>query len=180
MNEKLSYTSNKGITFEIREATENDCPIIFGLIQELADFEKMPHEVEMTVERLQSDLKKGAFFCFIATTKNNDNEIVPAGMNLFFLGYSTWKGQFIHMEDLYIREMYRRNGLGEFLIKHLAKYALLKNIKRIEWSVLEWNINAINLYKKVGAIDMHASEEWITYRLAGNKLDALAKGLKNI
>uniref|UniRef100_A0AAF5DBM7 N-acetyltransferase domain-containing protein n=2 Tax=Strongyloides stercoralis TaxID=6248 RepID=A0AAF5DBM7_STRER len=175
MNEITSYTSNKGITFDIREANENDCSMILELIQELAEFEKMPHEVEMTVERLQSDLKKKAFFCFIATTKNDEKKVVSAGMNLFFLGYSTWKGQFIHMEDLYIRQNYRRNGLGEFLIKHLVKYALLKNIKRIEWAVLEWNTNAINLYKKVGAVDMHKKEQWVIYRLAGEKLKVLVE-----
>ncbi|CEF68917.1 GNAT domain and Acyl-CoA N-acyltransferase domain-containing protein [Strongyloides ratti] len=173
MNDVVYYTSNKGINFEIRKANENDCDMIFGLIQELAEFEKMPHEVEMTVEKLQSDLKKEAFFCFIVTTKTDEGKIVPAGMNLFFLGYSTWKGQFIHMEDLYIRPNYRRSGLGEFLIKHLVDYALLKNIKRIEWAVLEWNINAINLYKKIGAVDMHEKEQWVTYRLSGEQLKAL-------
>uniref|UniRef100_A0A0N4Z5M3 N-acetyltransferase domain-containing protein n=1 Tax=Parastrongyloides trichosuri TaxID=131310 RepID=A0A0N4Z5M3_PARTI len=173
MENDYIYQSKKGLSFEIKPATEDDCEAILGMINELALFEKMPNEVEMTVDRLKRDLKNKAFFCFLAWTKDESDNIVPAGMNIFFLGYSTWKGQFIHMEDLYIRPQYRRNGLGEFLIKYLSRYAISQGIKRIEWSVLEWNKDAISLYDKIGGIDMHATEQWITYRLTDDKLKSL-------
>ena len=132
----------------IRKATKNDMPSVLELIQELATFEKEPDAVVVTVDDLVRDgfSENPLFQCFVAEV---DNEII--GMALYYYRYSTWKGKTIHLEDLIVKESKRGTGAGFALYKEIIKQGKAKNVRRIEWNVLDWNTPAINFYEKSGA-----------------------------
>ena len=89
-------------------------------------------------------------------------------MAIYFFNYSTWLGKHgLYLEDLYVSDAYRRHGFGRKLLRHLAQLAIEKNCGRLEWSVLDWNRPAIELYHAIGA---EAQTEWIGYRLSGPAL----------
>lgn len=134
--------------FNIRPATKADFPQVLELIKELAIFEKEPEAVEITVEDLENEgLEPNALFkCLIA---ENETEIL--GMALFYFRFSTWKGRSLHLEDLIVRKSYRGKGIGEALYKKVMEFAIDNKIKRVAWEVLDWNVDAINFYKKTGA-----------------------------
>lgn len=121
---------------------------VLQLIKALADYEKEPHEVEITVEELQRDGfgSQPAFRCFVAEVNGT-----VEGMAFFYPRYSTWKGKTIHLEDLMIRETMRGKGIGSALFAEVIKYGYEKGVKRIEWGVLNWNAPAIAFYEKNGA-----------------------------
>ncbi len=156
--------------FEIRPASEHDVPIILQLIKELADYEKLLHEVVATERVLRESL-----FCEHAHAEvmlaYYDNK--PIGFVLFFHNFSTFLGQSgIYIEDLYIRPEMRGRGFGKKLLAYLAKLAKERNYGRIEWSVLDWNKHAIKFYKKIGAKPM---DEWTMFRLEDEAIDKLAE-----
>ena len=132
----------------IRKATKNDMPSVLELIQELATFEKEPDAVVVTVDDLVRDgfSENPLFQCFVA---EEENEIV--GMALYYYRYSTWKGKTIHLEDLIVKENKRGTGAGFALYKEIIKQGKAKNVRRIEWNVLDWNTPAIDFYEKSGA-----------------------------
>ena len=132
----------------IRKATKNDMPSVLELIQELATFEKEPDAVVVTVDDLVRDgfSENPLFQCFVA---EEENEIV--GMALYYYRYSTWKGKTIHLEDLIVKENKRGTGAGFALYKEIIKQGKAKNVRRIEWNVLDWNTLAIDFYEKSGA-----------------------------
>jgi GNAT superfamily N-acetyltransferase len=121
---------------------------VLELIQELATFEKEPDAVVVTVSDLEKDGfgETPLFHTFIA--KIND-EIV--GIALYYYRYSTWKGKTIHLEDLIVKEKMRGSGIGFALYSKIIEQGKKDNVRRIEWAVLDWNIQAINFYKKSGA-----------------------------
>ena len=132
----------------IRKATKNDMPSVLELIQELATFEKEPDAVVVTVDDLVRDgfSENPLFQCFVAEV---DGEII--GMALYYYRYSTWKGKTIHLEDLIVKESKRGTGAGFALYKEIIKQGKAKNVRRIEWNVLDWNTPAIDFYEKSGA-----------------------------
>ena len=132
----------------IRKATKNDMPSVLELIQELATFEKEPDAVVVTVDDLIRDgfSENPLFQCFVA---EEENEII--GMALYYYRYSTWKGKTIHLEDLIVKESKRGTGAGFALYKEIIKQGKAKNVRRIEWNVLDWNTPAIDFYEKSGA-----------------------------
>ena len=132
----------------IRKATKNDMPSVLELIQELATFEKEPDAVVVTVDDLVRDgfSENPLFQCFVAEV---DGEII--GMALYYYRYSTWKGKTIHLEDLIVKENKRGTGAGFALYKEIIKQGKAKNVRRIEWNVLDWNTPAIDFYEKSGA-----------------------------
>jgi len=134
--------------FTIRKANKKDMLCVHRLIKELAEFEKEPEAVEITVEDLEKDGFKNqpAFFCFVAEV-NSKIEGIALGYNR----YSTWKGKAIHLEDLIVREKMRGTGLGSALFDEIIKYGYNENAKRIVWDVLDWNEPAIKFYEKKGA-----------------------------
>ena len=132
----------------IRKATKNDMPSVLELIQELATFEKEPDAVVVTVDDLVRDgfSENPLFQCFVAEV---DGEII--GMALYYYRFSTWKGKTIHLEDLIVKENKRGTGAGFALYKEIIKQGKAKNVRRIEWNVLDWNTPAIDFYEKSGA-----------------------------
>ncbi|MEZ4810199.1 MAG: GNAT family N-acetyltransferase [Allomuricauda sp.] len=134
--------------FSIRDARQEDMDQVLALIQELADFEREPHAVEVTMEDLERDgFGKNKFFhCFVAEKDGN-----IAGIALFYPRYSTWKGPAIHLEDLIVSKKMRGLGLGTALLDEVVKHGHKLGVKRICWEVLDWNEPAIKFYESKGA-----------------------------
>lgn len=132
----------------IRDAVQNDMKQVLMLIKELAKFEKEPNAVILNEEQLVRDgfSKNPKFKCFVA---ESNNEII--GMALGYPRYSTWKGVTMHLEDLIVTKSRRGNGIGSLLFSKFINYAHSLRVKRIEWAVLDWNVNAIEFYEKNGA-----------------------------
>ena len=132
----------------IRDAVQNDMKQVLMLIKELAKFEKEPNAVILDEEQLVRDgfSENPKFKCFVA---ESNNEII--GMALCYPRYSTWKGATMHLEDLIVTKSRRGNGVGSLLFSKFINYAHSLKVKRIEWAVLDWNVNAIEFYEKNGA-----------------------------
>jgi diamine N-acetyltransferase len=139
------------INFHIRPATDNDFADILLLIKELAAFEKAPHKVTNTVDLMKQE--KDFFQAWVA--EKDDGEIV--GFALFYYVYYTWVGKSLYLDDLYVKEKYRGNKIGETLLKKVIKIGKENNCKRIRWQVLNWNAPAIDFYKKIGVT---VDDEW--------------------
>tara|TARA_B000000557_G_C20788511_1_gene449855 strand:- start:689 stop:1174 length:486 start_codon:yes stop_codon:yes gene_type:complete len=132
----------------VRDAVQNDMKQVLMLIKELAKFEKEPNAVILDEEQLVRDgfSENPKFKCFVA---ESNNEII--GMALGYPRYSTWKGVTMHLEDLVVTKSRRGNGIGSLLFSKFINYAHSLRVKRIEWAVLDWNVNAIEFYEKNGA-----------------------------
>ena len=132
----------------IRDAVQNDMKQVLMLIKELAKFEKEPNAVILNEEQLVRDgfSENPKFKCFVA---ESNSEII--GMALGYPRYSTWKGMTMHLEDLIVTKSRRGNGIGSLLFSKFINYAHSLRVKRIEWAVLDWNVNAIEFYEKNGA-----------------------------
>lgn len=148
------------MAFNIRFAKPEDVSGIMQLIHELAVYENEPDAVEIDETYL---LKQGfgddkAFECLVA--EDDNKEIL--GMALFYNRFSTWKGVSIHLEDLIVKEAFRKRGVGKALFETLIKHAKDKNISRLEWVVLDWNTNAIKFYESYGA---KVFQEWRTVQM---------------
>jgi GNAT superfamily N-acetyltransferase len=154
---------------EIRAATEDDVPLILSLIKELAEYERLSHEVVATEEVLRRWLFGDRQ---VAEVLIGNHKGEPAGFVLFFHSFSTFLGKpGIYLEDLYVRPEFRGAGIGRALLVHLARLARERGCGRLEWSVLDWNEPAIGFYKKIGATPVSG---WTIYRVTGEELDDLA------
>lgn len=155
----------------IRPATVDDMPQVLGLIQELADYEKMSDEVIATVADLEQTLFGPAqsAACLVATVEDR-----VVGMAIFFTNYSTFLAKpGLYLEDLYVQPAFRGKGIGKGLLTAVAKQAVTRNCGRMEWSVLDWNQPAIDFYESLGARPMSG---WTVYRLTGDALQQVGGG----
>ncbi len=154
----------------IRPAQEGDVPVILRFIQELAEFERLSHEVQATERKLRETLfAPGAR----AEVLIAEDALGPVGFALFFTSYSTFLAQNgIYLEDLYVSPAHRGKGTGTALLSRLARLARERSCGRMEWSVLDWNEKAIALYRKLGAVGM---SDWTVQRLTGEALARLAE-----
>ena len=154
----------------IRDADPGDVAALVELIRELAEYEREPDEVEIDAPMLAEALycESPAVFALVA---EEEGEVV--GMALYFRSFSTWTGRHgVYLEDLYVRPAHRGKGIGRALVASLARLALDRGDRRLEWSVLDWNEPAIGFYRSLGA---EAMEEWTVYRVSGPALAALAR-----
>ncbi|ODT35398.1 MAG: GNAT family N-acetyltransferase [Niabella sp. SCN 42-15] len=144
---------NKEVT--IRRAEAADCPRILELVQELADYEKAPHEVTVSLEHFTESGfgEKPVWWAFVAEV---DQSIV--GIALYYIRFSTWKGQTLYLEDILVTEKMRGQGIGKELFERIVQEAREKGFERVSWQVLDWNEPAINFYKKYNA---SFDGEWI-------------------
>ena len=156
--------------FIIRQATEDDVATILSLIKDLADYEKLSHEVAAT----EADIRRSLFGERpVAEALIGELDGVAISFALFFYNFSTFLGKpGIYLEDLYVKPEYRSNGFGRKMLAHIARLATERNCGRFEWSVLDWNTPAIRTYDRLNARPM---KEWILYRLTGDALDKLAQ-----
>ncbi len=158
--------------FEIRPASEDDVPIILSFIKELAEYERLSHEVIATEDALRECLFGERRFAEVVIGYYGND---PVGFALFFYNFSTFLSKpGIYLEDLYVKPEFRRRGYGRVLLLYLAKLAKERGCGRFEWSALDWNEPAINFYKNLGAVPM---DEWTVYRVTGETLSRLANAL---
>ena len=154
----------------IRRARPDDSTLIFSLICELAEYEKLSHEVEATEKDIAAALfgEHPLLFCEIAEW---DGEGV--GFAVWFFNFSTFSGRTgIYLEDLFVRPAFRGKGIGKALLAHLAKLCVENGWSRLQWSVLDWNTPSIDFYKSLGAEMM---DEWKLCKVTGAALSQLAK-----
>ncbi|RUT72449.1 GNAT family N-acetyltransferase [Flavobacterium cupreum] len=132
----------------IRKAAKKDMSAVLDLIKELARFQKEPNAVLISAEDLirEGFSDKPLFQCLVAEA---DDEII--GIALYYYNFSTWIGKTIHLEDLIVREDKRGTGAGLGLYSEIIRLAESENVKRVEWLVFDWNVSAIDFYKKTGA-----------------------------
>jgi GNAT superfamily N-acetyltransferase len=151
----------------IRQANLDDVSLILNLIKQLAEYEKLLHEVVAT----EKEIRENVFEKKYAEVLIAEYENRPAGMALFFYNFSTFVGRpGIYLEDLFVLPEYRGKGIGKKLLLSLIKYAKEKNCGRVEWCVLDWNKPAIDFYKKLGAVSM---DEWNVFRVTGDKFSKI-------
>lgn len=145
--------------FTIRRAVPGDCPRLMELVRELADYEKAPLEVTVTLEHFTESGfgPQPVWWAFVAESKG-----IIHGFALYYIRYSTWKGQAMYLEDILVTEAMRGKGLGKMLFDRLIEEAKEKNLSRIVWQVLEWNEPAIHFYKIYDAV---FDPEWVNCSL---------------
>jgi len=154
----------------IRPATAADVPAIADLIRGLARYEKLEQEVTMTEELLARNLFGPHRF---AETLLAEEASQTIGFALFFHNFSTFLAKpGIYLEDLFVVPENRGRGIGRALLKELARIAVERGCGRLEWSVLDWNRDAIGFYERVGATP---NSEWTVYRLTGEALSELGR-----
>lgn len=142
----------------IREGIEGDIPSLMQMIRDLAEFEKAPHMVEMDEKRLMEDWSVHQAFKFIIAEL--DSEI--AGMSLFYPRYSTWQGRCYYLEDLYVKPAFRNRGVGLALLEATSEEARIAGAGRLDWQVLDWNMDAVRFYERLGA---NVEKEWWNCKL---------------
>jgi GNAT superfamily N-acetyltransferase len=158
--------------FRLERATERDVPTILRFIRELADYEKLSHEVVATEEGLRE--------CFFGSRPAAEAVLAFAGREavgfaIYFQTFSTFLGRpGLYLEDLYVTPAWRGHGLGRRLLAHVARVAVGRGYGRMEWSVLDWNEPALAVYRKIGATPM---AEWTVQRLTGAALRNLASSV---
>jgi ribosomal protein S18 acetylase RimI-like enzyme len=140
--------------YTYRKAVKEDCSAILDLVRELALYERAPEKVTVTLEHF-TDSGFGTSPLWWAYVCELDGVMV--GFALYYIRFSTWEGQRMYLEDLYIQDTHRRNGIGEALMNLLKKDAKEKNLNGIVWQVLEWNQLAIDFYNK---LDADIDPEW--------------------
>ncbi len=154
----------------IRAAVPADVPAIVGLIRELAEFEQLSHLVKVTPQTLEPHLF-GARPVAEALVVELDGQVVAFA--LFFINFSTFLGKpGLYLEDLYVQPAHRRAGFGRALLRQLAALAVQRDYGRFEWSVLDWNQNAIAFYESMGATLL---TDWRICRVTGDSLKALGR-----
>ena len=158
------------MSVKIRPATQSDTDLIVQFIRELAEYEKLLHEVEATEDDLRRDLFGENPRCFCDIAEHNGT---PVGFALWFYNYSTFRGRAgIYLEDLFVKPEARGVGAGKALLRRLAQRCVDADLGRLEWAVLNWNAPSIAFYDSLGA---DAMSDWIVRRLQGDALTALAE-----
>jgi GNAT superfamily N-acetyltransferase len=146
----------------IRKAVKNDCQSMMQLIKELAVYEKAPEEVTVSFDHfVESGFgERPVWWAFVAEV---DEKVV--GFALYYIRYSTWKGQRLYLEDILVDEPYRGNGIGKLLFDRLLEEVKEKKFSGMVWQVLDWNEPAINFYKKYTGVNFDS--EWVNCSLPG-------------
>jgi GNAT superfamily N-acetyltransferase len=159
------------MSLTIHRARSDEAGLVYALVRELAEYEKLLHEVEATEAEIGAALfgDPPRLFCEIAEWQGE-----PAGFAVWFVNFSTFSGRSgIYLEDLFVRPALRGKGIGKALLSHLARQCVANGWSRLQWAVLDWNTPSIDFYKSLGAVLM---DEWTVCRLTGPALAALAKG----
>jgi GNAT superfamily N-acetyltransferase len=157
----------------IRRARPDEAGLVLSLVRELAEYEKLLHEVEATEAMIGAALfgSNPRLFCEIAEWNGE-----PAGFAVWFINFSTFSGRSgIYLEDLFVRPAQRGKGIGKALLAYLAKECVANGWARLQWAVLDWNKPSIEFYKSLGAVLM---DEWTGCRVDGPALAALARGAR--
>ena len=165
----MTSSTDSPLAFSLRPAVLRDVSAIVQMVRELAEFEQLAHLVQVTPEKLRPHLfgEKPVAEAWMAEVAGE-----PVAFALFFTNFSTFLAQpGLYLEDLYVKPAHRQLGIGRALLTRLAQLAVERGNARFEWSVLDWNENAIAFYKKLGAVVM---PDWRICRLSGDALTLLA------
>ncbi|MEO5976689.1 MAG: GNAT family N-acetyltransferase [Chryseolinea sp.] len=151
----------------IRVGRRDDLPQVFELVKELALFEKAPHEVTNTIEKMELDGfgPNPVYGFFVAET---NGRII--GLSLYYWRYSTWKGKRLYLEDIIVTEEVRGHGIGKKLFDRTMQHTLDEKCTGMMWQVLDWNEPAINFYKKYGT---KLDYEWVNCHLESEQIELL-------
>lgn len=161
--------ANADPSLSIRPALAEDVPAILQMVRDLASYENLLDEVTATPTRMREALF-GSSPQARAILAECGKE--PVGMAVFFFSFSTFQARpGLYLEDLYVKEAFRRRGYGERMLRYLARVAVQNGCGRFEWAVLDWNLPAIRFYEKMGA---KVLKEWRICRVSGPSLLALA------
>ena len=156
--------------FTLRDARPSDVPAIVSLIRDLAEYERQPEDCHADPRLLEEHLFGEKRFAEVVLAEAGGQTV---GFALFFHNYSTWLTRpGLYLEDLFVTPACRGLGIGEALLRHLARLAVVRGCGRMEWSVLTWNEPAIRFYRRLGAVPM---DGWQVYRLAGDALTRLGR-----
>jgi GNAT superfamily N-acetyltransferase len=151
----------------IREGLKKDLPHVLELIKELANFENSLNELTITLEDLERDgFGETSYFSFLVA---ENNEMI-IGLSFYFIRYSTWKGKFLFLEDFIIKEEFRNQGVGSQLFEATVDVCRKKNLNGMIWQVLDWNVQAIDFYKKYNA---SISKKWLNGNLSKDQINKL-------
>ena len=158
----------QGLKF--RYAEREDCALILSFIRDLAEYERLAHEVVATEQLLEQWLfDKKAAEVFFAIVDGKE-----VGFALFFTNFSTFVGRAgLYLEDVYVFPEYRGRGIGKAMLRKLAQIAIERGYGRFDWACLDWNTPSIEFYLSLGAIPL---DEWTIYRLTGDALNEMANG----
>ncbi len=148
----------------IRRAEPEDIPQILELIRELAAYENALQEVTLTEDDLKNDGFGEVPLFYVTLAETNDT---ICGMAFWYFSYSTWKGKCLYLEDLIVKNEYRRMGIGRRLFDDLIQQAAQAGARRLQWQVLDWNTSALAFYQRYNA---HISDEWLNLKLTGLQL----------
>jgi GNAT superfamily N-acetyltransferase len=151
----------------VRKAVKKDAADILRLIKELADYEKAPQEVRVTLPELENDGfgPNPIYSAFVAEAYG-----VVVGMALYYVKYSTWKGRCIYLDDIVVSEKFRRHGIGGKLFEEVVKVCQAMGARKMDWQVLDWNEPAMQFYKKYSTV---FSDEWVNCTLHEKQLNDL-------
>jgi len=165
----VSATPRVAGELTVRPVRLDDVPAVVAMVHELADFERAPQLCHLTGEQLEAALfgPSPALFGHVASAGGE-----PIGFALWFLNFSTWEGVHgIWLEDLYVRPAARGAGAGQALLAALAAICADRGYRRLDWWVLDWNVDALRFYHRLGA---EAMDAWTVHRLTGAPLGRLA------
>lgn len=157
------------MTVSIRSGELADVPLIAELIRGLARYEKLEEQVSMTEEKLTEALFGERRYAETLIAEDGGEAV---GFALFFHNFSTFLAQpGIYLEDLFVKPEHRGKGVGRLLLERLARLAVDRGCGRLEWAVLDWNVDAIKFYERLGA---RPNSDWTVYRLSAEALHRLA------
>lgn len=142
----------------IRKAVSDDLQGIHELVKELAHYERAPGEVSASLELYQKNFRDGVFDCLVA---ERDGALV--GIALYYLGFSTWKGKMMFLEDFIITKMHRRHGIGRLLFEAFLDECRTADVQLAKWQVLDWNAPAIQFYRKY---DSKLEDGWLNVKVS--------------
>ena len=156
-------------SIRLRPAAVEDVPLVLQFIHELAEYERLAHEVVATEDLLRETLFGPRPVAEVVLASIG---AAPVGFAVFFASYSTWEGRpGLYLEDLFVRPAARGAGVGRALLEYLANVTIERNWARLEWRVLDWNEPSIAFYRKLGAEPLH---DWTVFRVSGEALERLA------
>ena len=157
------------MSITIRPARPADASLIYALVRELADYERLAHEVDSTEKQIADALfgPQPGLFCHIAEWDG-----AAVGFALWFLNFSTFRGRHgLYLEDVFVRPALRGKGIGKALMRTLARHCVDNDLARFEWTVLEWNKPSIEFYRSIGA---NLLVDWRVCRMSGEALAEFA------
>ncbi len=165
---KIIETAVEGFT--LRFAESSDVPLILRFIQDLAEYERLAHECIATEDALNETLFAERPYAEVLL---GSYQGTATGFALFYTSYSTFLARpGIYLEDLFVKPEWRGRGFGRALLEHVARVAVERDCGRLEWAVLDWNVDAIRFYERLGAVPL---DDWTTMRVTGESLQRLGR-----